>query len=88
LVLLGKPQPPAATPGERASVLSRLLPNVAGQIGALEHELEAGLFTEEPADLGRARTAAAAILLQAVRERLRRLVHMVDANDESSGAPR
>jgi transglutaminase-like putative cysteine protease len=79
LALLGKPQPAAATPAQRARVLSGLLPSVAVEIQVLERELEAGLFTGEAPDLRQARGAAIAILLQAIRARLRRLLRLANS---------
>lgn len=78
---LGKPQPTDATPAERARVLSRLLPSAAADISALQTEFEAGLFTPQPADLGRARRASRAILGHLIVARLQRLLGAPDVPD-------
>jgi transglutaminase-like putative cysteine protease len=78
LRLLGKAQPPDATPSAQAVALSRVLPSAARQIAALKEELEAGLFTPQPADLGRARAAGVIILLDGLRARLMKTMAALD----------
>jgi transglutaminase-like putative cysteine protease len=81
LRLLGKAQPINATPAVQAAALSRLLPSAAPQIDVLRGEVETGLFTPRPVDLGRARRASAAVLLQALRARLAKTIAALDGRD-------
>ena len=66
LSLLGRPQPAASTPAERARILSELLPTVSEHIWSLEHELELGLYMQGVPDLARARRAALLILIRSI----------------------
>jgi transglutaminase-like putative cysteine protease len=69
LRLLGRPQPPDATPAAQAAALSTLVPTASSQLDILRRELETGLFTNRPADLGRARRASVLVLLLGLRAR-------------------
>jgi hypothetical protein len=85
LRLLGRPQPASATAAARAATLSRLLPGAAREIDALRDELESGLFTPHPADLGRARRASLIILFRAFAHRLNRMASALNGRDVYSG---
>ncbi len=71
---LGAPQPVSATPAERARALGQLLPSAADHIEVLRSELERGLFTQQPADEGRARHASLMVLVHVIRARLGRIL--------------
>jgi hypothetical protein len=71
LRLLGRPQPTASTPAERARILSELLPTVSEHIWALEQELESGLYMPGVPDLARARRSALLILVRSIGWRIR-----------------
>ena len=78
LRLLGKPPQMDATPAAQAVALSRLIPAARRSIESLRVELEHGLFTRRPADLGRARTAAVVVLLHALRGKVDRTIAALD----------
>lgn len=63
LRILGQPQSPAATPAAQTAALSRLIPSATRNLDVLRTELETGLFTDRPAELGRARKASLLVLL-------------------------
>lgn len=73
LRLLGEPAALDATPAAQAAALSRLIPKASKPIATLREDLETSLFTAQLADLGRARRAAAAVALHAIRARVQRL---------------
>jgi len=70
LSLLGEPQPPSATPAQRADALARLLPSATSEVRALEQELERGLYGQGGADLSLSRRYAIVIILRAVWQRI------------------
>lgn len=78
LRLLGKPQPVNATPAARARALARILPSASAPVAVLHAELETGLFTPRPADIGRARRAALVVLWRGLRSRVERMIAAVD----------
>ncbi len=77
---LGKPQPIYATPAERASELTRLLPSAAASIQTLSAELETALFTRRRANLTNARRAGLRILFTALRVRLQQKLDSINGN--------
>jgi hypothetical protein len=78
LRVLGKPQPVNATPAAQARVLASILPSARAPVTVLHAELETGLFTPRPADLGRARWAALAVLWCGLRARVNRMIASLD----------
>lgn len=78
LAWLGKPQPPHATPAERAELLKTLLPASAEEIDTLKKELESTLFSPTPGDPVKAVRAAWMIRSRTARAILRRLVGVKD----------
>lgn len=78
LMWLGKPQPPHATPAERAEMLKSLLPVMAEEIETLKIEHENTLFSQNPGDSLKANHAAWIIRLQTLRTILRRFVGAKD----------
>ena len=81
LALMRRPQPVAATPAERARLLSELLPTVSEQIWLLEHELESSLYMQGIPDLARARRAAVLILIRSLGWRIQRLLGAFQGSD-------
>jgi hypothetical protein len=84
LKLLGRPQPAASTPAERASILSGVLPALSEHIWSLEHELELGMYMHGVPDLVRARRAALRILIRSVRWRIQTALGARRAGDAQS----
>jgi hypothetical protein len=78
LHLLGDPPHMDATPAAQATALSRLVPSAARQIEAISAEVERGLFTVYPADLGLAYRAGILILLRSLGARLRKTLTSAD----------
>jgi transglutaminase-like putative cysteine protease len=78
LRLLGRPPRVDATPAARAAELTRLMPRAERSITVLREELESGLFTTRPADLGRARRAAVVVVLSGLRARLHKTLAALD----------
>jgi transglutaminase-like putative cysteine protease len=72
LRLLKKRVPIHATPIERAEALTKIMPNLAGQIKVLLDEHQTSLYTFRMADANRARQSAFDIRLQSIIARLRR----------------
>ena len=70
LRLLGRPQPPHATPAMQAAALSSALPSARKHAEILRAELETSLFTDDPADIRRARTASFWVLVEGLRAHL------------------
>jgi len=81
LSLLGRPQPAASTPAERARILSELIPAVAEHVWSLEHELESGLYMPDVPDLALARRAALLILIHSIGWRIRSLLSALNGRD-------
>jgi len=78
LRMLGRPQHMHATAAVQAAALARLIPAAKRPIELLRVELESGLFTLRPADLGRARRAALAVLLHSLRASADRTIAALD----------
>ena len=78
LRMLGKPQPVDATPATQADALARALPSASAPVAVLHAELETGLYTPRPADLGRARKAALVVLWRGLRKRADRIIASLD----------
>lgn len=78
LAWLGKPQPPHATPAERAELLKTLLPALAEEIDNLKKEHENTLFSPTPGDPVKAGRAAWMIRSRTALAILRRLVGVKD----------
>lgn len=74
LAWLGKPQPPHATPAERAELLKTFLPSVAQEISTLKEQHEQTLFGPIPGDSAKALHAAWMIRYQTARAILRRFI--------------
>jgi transglutaminase-like putative cysteine protease len=72
---LDQPVAVHVTPIERASKLTRLLPDKADQIKVLLDEHQTSLYTSRTADVTQARHAALDIRKQVIRERIRRLFY-------------
>jgi len=81
LAWLGKPQPPQATPAERAELLKTLLPTAAEEIDTLKKEHENTLFSPTPGDPVKAGRAAWMIRSRTVRAILRRFVGVKDEHN-------
>jgi hypothetical protein len=81
LRLVGRPQPAASTPAERARILSDLLPSVSEHVWSLEHELESGLYMRGVPDLARARRAALLILIHSLGWRIRHVPSALNGRD-------
>ena len=78
LMWLGKPQPPHATPGERAEMLKMFLPALTEEIDILKKELENTLFSQTPGNSLRATHVAWMIRSQTVRAILQRFFGVKD----------
>jgi len=78
LRFLGRPQPMQATAAAQAAALRRILPSAGSQIDALREELESGLFTPRPANVGRAWRAGLIVLLHGLRARVDRTLAALD----------
>lgn len=78
LAWLGSPQPPHATPAERAELLKTILPVIAKEIELLKREHEKTLFSPTPGDPVKAVRAAWIIRYQTARALLRRFVGVKD----------
>ncbi len=74
LAWLGKPQPPHATPAERAELLKTILPTLAQEIDSLKKEHEDTLFSPTPGDPAKAMHAAWVIRSGTARAILRRFI--------------
>ena len=69
LRLLGRPQPPDATPAAQARRCRRSYRPRQEHLAILRSELETGLFTNRAVQLGRARRASLMVLLHGLRAR-------------------
>lgn len=74
LAWLGKPQPPHATPAERAAELKNLMPGSIEEIERLKKEHEKTLFSPTPGDPAKAVHAAWMIRYHTARALLRRFL--------------
>lgn len=78
LTWLGHPQPPHATPTERADLLKTLLPSLSKEIERLKVEHENTLFSQTPGDSQQAARAAWIIRWYTARVALQRLIGVKD----------
>jgi transglutaminase-like putative cysteine protease len=84
LALMRRPQPVAATPAERARLLSDFLPAASAEIWLLEHELESALYMQGVPDMARARRAAVLILIRSLGWRIQGLLGASQGRDVES----